>query len=260
MGWGTGNIGGGSGGGLNFTVVGGTTAPSNPKENTIWVNTDTDITSWIFNATEPTVSAGMVWISTGTTSTVEFNALKKDGSQVYPISAKQYIDGTWVDKTAKSYQGGKWVDWITYLYKDGNEINEITGGWFLNGDCTKNATRNEDNIYVEFRGVAAKQTVGFFNTGKQIDLTNVRQITVNEDILEEMDNLNNGVDTRLIASPTLPSGFNDAHGSGANVRLYDSKTLDVSTLTGKHYIALSLGLQGQANLFVKLRLRKCFME
>ena len=67
------NTGGGGSGGLNFTVVGGTTAPSNTKENMIWVNTSTKITSYIFSATQPTGSAGMVWIPTGTSSTVEFN-------------------------------------------------------------------------------------------------------------------------------------------------------------------------------------------
>lgn len=102
---------GGGGGGLNFKVIGGTTAPSNPKENMIWVNTSTTITSYVFSATQPTGSAGMVWISTGTSSTVAFNALKKNCIQVYPISAKQYVSGKWVDKTAKSYQGNKWVDW-----------------------------------------------------------------------------------------------------------------------------------------------------
>lgn len=106
------NTGGGGSGGLNFQVIGGTTAPSNPKENMIWVNTSTKITSYIFSATQPTGSAGMVWISTGTSSTVEFNALKKNGIQVYPISAKQYIGGAWVDVEAKIYQGGSWVDWI----------------------------------------------------------------------------------------------------------------------------------------------------
>lgn len=38
---------------LNFKVIGGITEPSNPKENTIWVNTGTEITSWDFSATEP---------------------------------------------------------------------------------------------------------------------------------------------------------------------------------------------------------------
>jgi len=42
-----------SGAELNFEVVGGTTKPANPIENTIWVNTENEITSWIFSATEP---------------------------------------------------------------------------------------------------------------------------------------------------------------------------------------------------------------
>ena len=129
MGWGTGNIGSGSGG-LNFKVVGGTSQPASPKENTIWVNTDTGITSYIFSITEPESPVdGMVWISTGTSSPVGFNALKKNGIQVYPISAKQYISGAWTDVTAKSYQGGEWVYWWNgEIYTNGFEWTEHTGG------------------------------------------------------------------------------------------------------------------------------------
>ena len=133
------NVSGGGGTALNFRVVGGTTAPTNPAENCIWVNTDTPITSWIFSATEPSpAEAGMVWISTGTSSQVEFNALKKNAIQVYPISAKQYIGGAWVDKTAKSYQGGKCVNWLPpgALYWDGVQCVKwvekqgiIASGW-----------------------------------------------------------------------------------------------------------------------------------
>lgn len=40
---------------LNFNVVGGTTQPTNPIENTIWVNTDMDITKWYFSNDEPNI-------------------------------------------------------------------------------------------------------------------------------------------------------------------------------------------------------------
>ena len=113
---------GGGGGGLNFQVIGGTTAPRNPKENMIWVNTSTKITSYIFSATQPTGSAGMVWIPTGTSSTVEFDALKKNGIQVYPISAKQYEDGTFVGKDAYIWQNGEFLQFssdIVYYFKSG---------------------------------------------------------------------------------------------------------------------------------------------
>lgn len=40
----------GVGNNLNFKIVNGTTKPVNPKENTIWVNTDIEIPNWMFSA------------------------------------------------------------------------------------------------------------------------------------------------------------------------------------------------------------------
>lgn len=109
--------GGGGMGGLNFQIVGGTTQPSNPKENTIWVETDAEITGWAFRAKEPAdPTEGMVWVLTGISSDVSFNALKKNEIAIYPIEAKQYLSGAWVPKDAYSYQNGEWQSWIFYLF------------------------------------------------------------------------------------------------------------------------------------------------
>ena len=120
---------------LNFSVVGGTTQPSNPKENTIWVNTDTDITDWIFSTTQPTtrgdgtpLSGGEVWSQTGKSGNVEFSVLKDKNISIYPNGCKQYVSGAWVSKTAKTYQSGAWKDWVLYLIKNG-DCTEVTGGW-----------------------------------------------------------------------------------------------------------------------------------
>ena len=113
------NHGAGGGTPLNFKVV-GNPQPANPKENTIWVNTDTEITGWIFSATEPEGYAeGMVWIKTGAINSVEFNALKKNTIKVYPMDAKQYLDGAWVAKPTLIYQNGVWRNFYTYLYDNG---------------------------------------------------------------------------------------------------------------------------------------------
>lgn len=149
-----------SGGGtaLNFRVVGGTTAPANPAENCIWVNTDTPITSWIFSATEPSpAEAGMVWISNGVSSLGAFNALKKNGIQVYPIAARQYIGGAWVIKTAKSYQGGAWRDWFDgVIFENGAKNDHITGGWtgYTSGTVlTINKSQSAQTInYIDLTG------------------------------------------------------------------------------------------------------------
>lgn len=135
-------FGGGSGGTeLNFEVVGGTTEPTSQNENTFWINTDTPITSWIFSATQPTGVDGMVWIVTDITSTMEFNVLKENGIQIYPTSAKQYIDGAWVDVTAYSYRDGEWKLLISqiYVFKSGEGALET---------ITKAAAEPADRYYV----------------------------------------------------------------------------------------------------------------
>lgn len=146
---------GGGGAGLNFKIV-GNPQPSNPAENTIWVDTDVEITSWVFSATEPeNPEEGMVWITTGTASTVEFNALKKNGVMVYPISAKQYVSGEWVSKTAKSGKGGAWVDWVadTVLYNSGVFNEDVA---HFSSKTPDAATITYDTGYINMKTVANK--------------------------------------------------------------------------------------------------------
>lgn len=176
--------GGGGGGGLNFTVV-GNPQPTNPKVNTIWVDTDVEITSWYFSATEPeTATQGMVWFPTSASSTVEFNALKKNGVQVYPISAKQYVDGAWVAVTAKTRQNGEWVDWWNgELFIDGNQYTHITGGWYNNtGLYVKYSSTYENTGAVPsfdtYITVTAKSDKSANATTKNaIDLTNFSRLS-----------------------------------------------------------------------------------
>ena len=127
---------------LNFTVVGGTTKPTNPVNNTVWINTSTAISSWVFSSTTPSSPAeGMVWFLTGTASNVEFNALNKNDIRVYPLTTKQYVSGAWVDKIVASYKNGAWISWWDgYLYKNGDECTNFTGGWALSGVGTKGST------------------------------------------------------------------------------------------------------------------------
>lgn len=71
-------------------------------------------------------ATGQVWISTGTSSTVELNALKKNAIQVYPIAAKQYIGGAWENKTAMSYQAGAWQSWVTDIIAYDGGATDVT--------------------------------------------------------------------------------------------------------------------------------------
>lgn len=140
----------GGGSSLNFKVVGGTTQPTSPGENTIWVNTSVSITGWVFSATVPTASEGLVWFAIGNNSPVIFNAIKKNNLWVYPDSCQQYISGVWVTKTAKTYQSGTWKNWIFWLYKNGVKEVEFTDN-ALNTIGTTSLTWG--NTAVTFTGI-----------------------------------------------------------------------------------------------------------
>ena len=167
---------------LNFKVV-GNPQPTNPKENTIWVNTDTKITSYHFSATQPSSpTAGMVWIPTAATSPVAFSAVKKNSLMVYPMSAKQYVSGKWVEKEVKIYQGSKWSSfWNGELYKSGNEYAAVTGGWVgkaLRGnesgsDLMPTITRAAGSITAS---IDSSSSGGVIHTAKKVDLTPYKKI------------------------------------------------------------------------------------
>ena len=339
---------GGFGGGLNFRVLGGTSAPTGPKENDIWINTDKEVTGYIFSATDggtdrkfsveavaenngkyidsngalatnqsycvsgytelpkgtesiivyngtatsagayyefcdknknrislvnrkagtatyevpqntayvrltlrtsednftftavvPYVelAEGMVSIFTGTSSPAEFNALKKNGITVYPISAKQYVSGAWVEKTAKSYQNGAWVDWILYFLNGSNLYTDITGGWvckYDSGHVSVAETRAQ--------GLYAKQTTASgayyhsWYTKNKIDVTNIKTLYAKL-TTTKVGRARLG----LHSNNTSTSGTDFSTGKVESEWLDGEITIqyDVSNVTGSHYIKLS---------------------
>ena len=120
---------------LNFEVV-GNPQPENPKDNTIWVNTDIPITGWAFSNDEPNEPVeGIIWFQTSSSSAVAFDALEKDNElQVYPTAAKQYVSGSWKDVDYLVYQNGVGNSFRKYLFKDGAFLPE------LNMDLYRNAS------------------------------------------------------------------------------------------------------------------------
>lgn len=234
------NAGGGSGGGLNFKVVGGTSTPASPKENTIWVNTDAEISSWAFSATEPeTPAAGMVWITTGKSSTAPFNALKKNNITVYPISAKQYVSGAWADKTAKIYQNGAWADWWNgELYENGNQFTSVTGGWDIHNYITNNRTlmaaeHKTDQMFFQ----AQNDYTVLMGIGNPVDLSDVNQIRITGKMNRVFyyNNAIYGLHMDVLKTKDMASKV--ARTSMLAEGMVDY-TLDVSGLSGEHYVII----------------------
>ena len=252
---------GGGSGGLNFTVVGGTTAPSNPKENMIWVNTSTAITDWVFSATQPTAASGRVWIFTGTSSTVEFNALKKNGIQVYPIRAKQYIGGAWVNVTAMSYQDGKWSEWTTYLYNKGETAYNFTVKGMKSESSAAalgvapTITKNSDNVYIKIeKGSNANGSAGIAYISEKADLTNASTLCVEGDFYQDYNkefpmfcvwsSIGTYSNENIKASKSIVSALETEE-----TKLIQ---LDVSNLTGSYNIGIRM-LSTESNSYARIR-------
>lgn len=233
---------------LNFKVVRGTSAPASPKENTIWVNMSSAITDWYFGSDEPDVrKEGTLWITTGVSGNVAFNALKKNGLKVYPISAKHYRSGAWVEKPAKIYQGGKWVDWWDgSLYKIGNQYTEITGGWTARG------VSSLGNIYTP-----TAPTIVFDESGMHVSVNSTYASGVSE-CKNDIDLSNHNVLTVIVSNITFVSGISDiaiwvakrnalsevkgvasaVAATTGTIRTAGVYTIDVSTLNGMYDIAI----------------------
>lgn len=253
------NSGGAGGGGLNFKVVGSPQPPASPKENMIWLNTDVPISSYVFSAIQPEpMDEGMVWIYTGTSSPVEFDALKKNGIQVYPIYAKQLVGGSLIDVDAMSYQGGEWVEWVTYLYKAGNEFEELTGGWIECGTLIA-AYPNKGTVSKESDGIKLSVSRGSFvliRPENMVDLTNVSTIDF---VVECIQNPNMSYKPQLYVSKSSTHTPEDYYSSpaitSADVTVGNTQThsLEVGTVDGEHYVYIGLPNYDNSTNIYKIR-------
>ena len=176
---------GGGGGGLNFAVkayASESTMPATAKENTIAIITAETMTSWAFDAVAPVDPAeGMVWMEYGDASAVAFNVAKKNSVMIYPLSAKQYIGGEWVDVDAKSWQGGEWVDWWIpgTLFDSGRDDEAVTGGWTSYAESvgsgysgqSADVSIEEDRMRITFRIGSSAYKSTFISTVNTIDMS-----------------------------------------------------------------------------------------
>ena len=226
MGIGKTNAGGAGGAALNFKVVGGTAQPTSPKENMFWVNTQTKITSYVFSTAEPKdPSQGMVWIATGASSSKEFNALKKNGIYVYPQSAKQYIDGVFVEVPLNVYQNGEWIiqsqdEALAYWIENG-VVNADIGRSFEVGTSSR-FTFDDTVGYFEHK-LLANQT-SFMRSNSKVNVSDYKYLVL-ECEAQTGGTLKLGISTTASESGLVASAEKTAAGSGKiklNIESYDS--------------------------------------
>lgn len=247
---------------LNYSIIGGLEEPENPTENMIWVQTDEEITKHRFSKDEPkNPIEGMVWVFTGENSNVSFHTLninEKEFDEIYPISAKQYVDDAWVDKTAKSYQNGQWADWWDgTLFDNGNEYKDITGGWTANGFSVENLVLVPGGFVkadgrLKFNPASSNgNDVSIGGCANPIDLTPFKEILVTYEnkILTSGQGVCFSISTGKDVKTTrvAVTSFTGA------VNTIKTDSFPVDTISGKHYItAYGFNTQRGEILSVKL--------
>ncbi len=216
---------------LNFNVVGGTTEPANPKENTIWINTDAEITDWAFGTTAPDyLPDNGVWIKTAVAGRVAFNALRKNAIEVRPIGASYYQNGEWTAANAKIYQNGAWVIFSKFVIFDGNNgISLGTWSKAQSGALTVNA--NSVRLDADqYNIVAAINDYG-------VDVTSYKILTVNVKAFVKAGSQSTHNMVGLSATPTSTDAWEFV--ASTAVDGIGKYTLDISALTGVHYFKFS---------------------
>lgn len=166
------------GGSIGLTVVGGTTQPSNPDENTIWVNTSTEITSWCVQNTEPSSpSAGMVWITLKPSISNVIN-LSDSGTFLAGFGmSRQYVSGEWVIMDAYLFANSAWQELQSYLYNLGDTCIDFCGGWkHLDSGSNNRDEFLADNLHMNYTSTTGVN--GAFVTEDMVDLTEYTKLCI----------------------------------------------------------------------------------
>lgn len=222
---------GGGGGGLRVAV--GLTAPSSPRENTVWVKSASAGKTYVFSEAEPgSPSEGLIWFRATAAGII--------------TRANVYTDGAWVAADTYMYLGGAWVQiasaWNGELFDNGNLYLDITGGW-----SALSGTQTATDPYLTY-SAGANQLI--FASGKKIDLTNFTQLhvigrgrgdyTSGGSVLARIPSI--GAASAVSASSvTYAAKTNMNAGYIGNLStLTEEKMLDITNLFGAYYIAAAI--------------------
>lgn len=226
---------------LNFTVS-INPRPENPSENTLYINTDTQIPKYVISPNPPANPInGEVWVYNSGSGNISFSAIKKNEINLNPVAVYQWLSGKWVQKESEFYQNGEWLELLTYIFNNGNVNESLTGG--INGTIQGN------NIY--FNASVSPSNNKTYTTKNTIDLTNAKSIkceftspnTVEDvyfriSVLDASKNGENVTTSNLVAYVGMTSPF-------ANAKY--EVTLDISGIKGSHYIGYSWGVNSSAS-------------
>lgn len=250
----------GGGANLNFSVkayASESALPTTAEENEIAVITSTAITDFIFTKANGPVVNGRVLFFYDLSSSVYFNALKKNYLWVYLGNCKQYINNALVNLDAFIYKSGAWTQfsssWNGELYNAGNEYTSITGGWAAKAmDAGSGAstylptiTRNTSNIVFTASG---GNNGGAVYLANKIDLTNYSTLRFEVTV--------SGAGGQFDIWTTISSSLATNRVSATPVST--NMSVDISSINGLHNLGFYLAANN--GTAATITLKKMWME
>ena len=142
------------GGGPSLKVVGGTTRPTAPRENTIWINTTTAITGYVLSPTRPeNGTEGLAWLKTADTG-VEINVGRKNAVLLHLASGMLYSGGKWLNINAFVYANNVWTQFaqegLMIFSREEEEYDAIIAKLKNSSEEGQYLKKSDVNPYIRF--------------------------------------------------------------------------------------------------------------
>ena len=243
------NVTGGGGSGLNLKVVGGTTQPTAPRENTIWVKTTTAITGYALSPTQPeTGTEGLVWLKTAGTG-VEINVGRKNAVLLHLASGMLHSGGKWLNINAFVYANNVWTQFaqegLMIFNREEEEYDAIIAKLKNSSEEGQYLKKSDVNPYIRFYlWYGSKIERGYYCIAP-VDVTNFS-------VLEVVGYSNTDKKTAFGLSTAAGTKLDAAKQTFTTDESVNK--VDISNLTGEFYIGFSLNRVNDstsAEIFVK---------
>lgn len=246
------NSGGNADSSLNFNVVAYTTEEellfAEPEENTVGVVTDIPINGWHVGYAPPTNPAeGIIYISTGATSSNPINLDKENTIYLYPIAISQYYEGEWINRLGYTYMKESWHSICNILLDANGFDTSLTGTWrfVTNTGSTGSGSASIGTNSVTISGSSSSSDVSarymVVTHDNPIDVTGYKYLEVDVTLSYHNESQNN----YFYFGVAPKKGESSISAFGAIACVYQksglsTNILDVSNVTGTMYVTLSL--------------------
>lgn len=207
-----------------IAVTGESALPTSAREGTLAVQCSGVGTLYIQRLQPATATDGAVWIVTGSASEIAVNLALRGSLYVYPLRAYRREAGAWVSATLWGVVGGTWKSGWHTLY----DYGVFGSNTYSESESQGTVTPEADNLHIVLTGnQGGNQALAVFGA---VDFTGREKLHVRGDVISNRYTLY--VSDSISHYGPILSKVVTADGEAE---------LDVSAITGSHYVLLGQG-------------------